>query len=253
MREFNLEGKVALVTGGATGIGRGIALALAESGANVALTWHSHADDGKTLVSEIEDMGRRSSGFALDATVSEEVDAAVERVTAEMGGLDILVNNAGGLLSREQIVDMSDKHWQQVLDINLTSAFYCCRAVAGEIRERGSIINVSSLAAHNGGGAGSTAYATAKAGMLGLMRGLAKELAPRGVTVNAVAPGFILDTPFHATFTPPESQQATIESLPLGRAGYPADVASAVIWLCSEGAGWITGETININGGQYFR
>ncbi|MBX6764874.1 MAG: SDR family oxidoreductase [Rubrobacteraceae bacterium] len=252
MKNPEIGNKVALVTGGAVGIGRGIALALAESGAHVALTWHSHAEEGKALMDKINNIGQRAIGFSLDVTVSKEVNEAVEYVIAELGRIDILVNNAGGLLGRERIATMSDKHWQQVLDVNLTSAFYCCRAVAGKISEGGRIINVSSLAAQNGGGDGATAYAAAKAGMLGLTRGLAKELAHRRVTVNAVAPGLILGTPFHDTFTTPESQQAIIESLPLGRAGYPADVASAVTWLCSEGASWVTGEVISINGGQYF-
>jgi 3-oxoacyl-[acyl-carrier protein] reductase len=248
----SLSGKIAFVTGGAIGIGREIALELARSGANVAVTWFSHEQEGQTIVAEIERLGRRCLGFRLDATKSADVTAAVDRIATEFGGLDILVNNSGGLLARQEIAGMSDEHWHNVLAVNLDSTFYCCRAAAAHLRNNGRIINVASLAGHNGGGNGSAAYAASKSAMFGLTRGLAKELARRGITVNALAPGLILDTPFHENFTPKEAQNATIAGIPMGRAGYPPDVASAALWLCSEGASWITGEIININGGQYF-
>jgi 3-oxoacyl-[acyl-carrier protein] reductase len=248
----SLSGKIAFVTGGAIGIGREIALELARSGANVAVTWFSHEQEGQTIVAEIERLGRRCLGFRLDATKSADVTAAIDRIATEFGGLDILVNNSGGLLARQEIAGMSDEHWHNVLAVNLDSTFYCCRAAAAHLRNNGRIINIASLAGHNGGGNGSAAYAASKSAMFGLTRGLAKELARRGITVNALAPGLILDTPFHENFTPKEAQNATIAGIPMGRAGYPPDVASAALWLCSEGASWITGEIININGGQYF-
>lgn len=248
----SLSGKIAFVTGGAIGIGREIALELARSGANVAVTWFSHEQEGQTIVAEIERLGRRCLGFRLDATKSADVTAAVDHIATEFGGLDILVNNSGGLLARQEIAGMSDEHWHNVLAVNLDSTFYCCRAAAAHLRNNGRIINIASLAGHNGGGNGSAAYAASKSAMFGLTRGLAKELARRGITVNALAPGLILDTPFHENFTPKEAQNATIAGIPMGRAGYPPDVASAALWLCSEGASWITGEIININGGQYF-
>jgi 3-oxoacyl-[acyl-carrier protein] reductase len=248
----SLSGKIAVVTGGAIGIGREIALELARSGANVAVTWFSHEQEGQTIVAEIERLGRRCLGFRLDATKSADVTAAIDRIATEFGGLDILVNNSGGLLARQEIAGMSDEHWHNVLAVNLDSTFYCCRAAAAHLRNNGRIINIASLAGHNGGGNGSAAYAASKSAMFGLTRGLAKELARRGITVNALAPGLILDTPFHENFTPKEAQNAMIASIPMGRAGYPPDVASAALWLCSEGASWITGEIININGGQYF-
>jgi 3-oxoacyl-[acyl-carrier protein] reductase len=248
----SLSGKIAFVTGGAIGIGREIALELARSGANVAVTWFSHEQEGQTIVAEIERIGRRCLGFRLDATKSADVTAAVDHIATEFGGLDILVNNSGGLLARQEIAGMSDEHWHNVLAVNLDSTFYCCRAAAAHLRNNGRIINIASLAGHNGGGNGSAAYAASKSAMFGLTRGLAKELARRGITVNALAPGLILDTPFHENFTPKEAQNATIAGIPMGRAGYPPDVASAALWLCSEGASWITGEIININGGQYF-
>lgn len=248
----SLSGKIAFVTGGAIGIGREIALELARSGANVAVTWFSHEQEGQTIVAEIERLGRRCLGFRLDATKSADVTAAIDHIATEFGGLDILVNNSGGLLARQEIAGMSDEHWHNVLAVNLDSTFYCCRAAAAHLRNNGRIINIASLAGHNGGGNGSAAYAASKSAMFGLTRGLAKELARRGITVNALAPGLILDTPFHENFTPKEAQNATIAGIPMGRAGYPPDVASAALWLCSEGASWITGEIININGGQYF-
>ncbi|HET7412927.1 MAG TPA: 3-oxoacyl-ACP reductase family protein [Pararhizobium sp.] len=247
-----LSGKVALVTGGAIGIGREIARQFAEAGADVALTWYSHEAEGGAVVEEIESRGRRALGFRLDATISADVTAAVKRVADELGGLDIVVNNSGGLLARQPIAGMTDEHWHKVMAVNLDSTFYCSRAAAEHLRDGGRIINVASLAGHNGGGNGSTAYAASKAAMFGFTKGLAKELAPRGITVNALAPGLILDTPFHETFTPAEAQKASIAGIPMGRAGYPPDVASATLWLASEGAGWITGEIVNINGGQYF-
>jgi 3-oxoacyl-[acyl-carrier protein] reductase len=248
----DLSGKVALVTGGAIGIGREIAMQLAREGADVAITWHSHADEGKSVVAEITKLGRKASGTMLDAMVSADVAKLVDQVVADFGGIDILVNNSGGLLARQEIGTMSDEHWHKVIALNLDSAFYCSRAAGKAMRNGGRIISISSLAAHNGGSAGSVAYAASKAGMFGFTRGLAKELAARGITVNAIAPGLILDTPFHEAFTPKDAQAIAIKAIPMQRAGYPDDVASAVTWLCSKGAGWITGEIININGGQYF-
>jgi len=240
------------VTGGNTGLGRAIALALAQAGADVALTYFSNASD-QTL-NEIRALGRRSLALYLDATNSAEVD----RVMADLAHvlddhIDILINNAGHLVGRVPISEMSNEHWHKVLDVNLSSTFYCTRAVLPYMHTGwGRIVNMSSLAGRNGGRPGSTAYAAAKAGILGLTRGLAKELAPRGITVNAVAPGLILETPFHATFTSVEDQQATIASLPLKRGGIPDDVAGAVLFLASDLASFITGEVTEINGGAWF-
>lgn len=252
MTPTTLDHRVALVTGGGVGIGRAVAQALAEAGACVAITWHSHRKEGEETLSLLTRGGAQALGFALDACRSDEVDALFSRVTSELGRLDILVNNAGGLVARRPIAEMTDEHWATVIALNLTSAFFCSRAAARHLADGGRIVNISSLAASSGGGAGSTAYAAAKAGMFGLTRGLAKELADRRITVNAVAPGLILETPFHEQFTPPETQRAMIDALPLGRPGTPSDVAAAVLWLCGEGASWVTGEIVNVNGGQQF-
>ncbi len=252
MLNIDLSGKTALITGGNIGIGREIALLLADAGADVAVTYLTHS--GEEVVAKIKEKGRKSLTLSLDASDSAQVEQRVGEAAAALGGrLDILINNAGGLVGRVNAADMSDEHWHKVMDINLSSAFYCARSVLPYMHSGwGRIINISSLAAQNGGSAGAVAYATSKAGMIGLTRGLAKEFAPRGITVNAVAPGLILDTPFHETFTPQATQQAIIEGIALKRPGYPSDVAGAVLYLVSDLAAFVTGDTISINGGAYF-
>jgi 3-oxoacyl-[acyl-carrier protein] reductase len=245
-----LEGRTALVTGAGIGIGKAIALELARGGADVALTWHTH--DAEPVARAIREAGRKSEAFQLDARNSAAVGEVVERTSEALGGhVDILVNNAGGLVGRRPVSSMSDEHWHTVVELNLSSAFYFTRAVLRRMPDGGRIINVASLAAESGGGSGSVAYAAAKAGMIGLTRGLAKEVGSRRITVNAVAPGLILDTPFHEQFTPPEGQAATIAATPLQRAGYPADVAGAVLYLASDAASFVTGAVLDVNGGAY--
>lgn len=240
----------ALVTGAAVGIGRGIALALARAGARIAVTHHSH--DAEELVSEVRSLGGTIHHFALDATRSAEVDEVVNMAADALGGeITFLINNSGGLVARVSMEDMSDEHWRRVLDVNLTSAFYCTRATLRYMRDGGRIVNISSLAARTGGGEGAVAYATAKAGLDGFTRAAAKAVAGRGILVNSVAPGFITDTPFHATFTPPEAQDATVKSLPVGRPGYPDDVAGAVLYLLSPASSFCTGITLDLSGGSY--
>lgn len=242
--------RVALVTGGALGLGRAIALRLAADGAAVAVGYHSYPAD--EAVAEIEAQGGEAVAVPLDVTDRQWVDQAVADLIARFGRLDILVNNAGGLLARLTIDEMSDDHWHQVLELNLTSAFYCTRAAAPHLGRGGRIVNVSSLAGQNGGGPGASAYAAAKAGLLGFTRASAKELGGKGVTVNAIAPGFIGDTPFHATFSSPELQRAMVAQAAIGRAGQPADVAAIVAYLVSPAAGFMTGTVSDINGGSYF-
>jgi len=249
---LDLNSRTAVVTGGNTGLGRAIALALAQAGADVALTYFSNTSD--QTVADIRALGRRALAAQLDVTNSAEVDRVVAELARGLNGhIDILINNAGHLVGRVPLSEMNDEHWHQVIDVNLSSTFYCSRAVLPYMHTGwGRIVNMSSLAGRNGGSSGATAYAAAKAGIIGLTRGLAKEVAPRGITVNAVAPGLILDTPFHATFTAPEAQQAISASLPLKRAGMPDDVAGAVLFLASELASFITGEVTEINGGAWF-
>ena len=242
--------RVALVTGGALGLGRAIALRLAADGAAVAIGYHSHPAD--EAVAEIEAHGGEAFGVPLDVTDRRRVDEAVADLIARFGRLDVLVNNAGGLLARVPIEETSDDHWHRVLELNLTGAFYCTRAVVPHMRRGGRIVNVSSMAAQNGGGPGATAYAAAKAGLIGFTRAAAKEFGGKGVTVNAVAPGFIGDTAFHATFSSPKAQRAMVAQAALGRAGDPADVAAAVAYLASPDSGYMTGTVSDVNGGSYF-
>jgi 3-oxoacyl-[acyl-carrier protein] reductase len=242
--------RVAFVTGGALGIGRAIALRLAADGAAVAIGYHSHPVDD--VVAEIVANGGEAFGVQVDVTNRQQVDDAVAGVVARFGRLDILVNNAGGLVARVRIEEMSDDHWDRVMALNLTSAFYCTRAAAQHLGPGGRIVNVSSQAGQGGGGPGASAYAAAKAGIIGFTRATAKELGGRGITVNAIAPGFIGDTPFHATFSSPDAQQAMIAQAALGRAGVPDDVAAVVAFLASPGSGYMTGTVSDVNGGSYF-
>ncbi|RME81050.1 MAG: glucose 1-dehydrogenase [Caldilineae bacterium] len=250
---IDLSTKNALVTGGNIGIGAGISQALAACGAQVALTYYSHREAAAETAAEIQAQGGRAHMFHLDATDPAQVDEVVARAAEAMGGrIDILVNNAGHLVGRVPIAEMDNKHWHKVIDVNLSSTFYVTRAAIPYIPEGGRIVNMSSLAARNGGGNGAVPYATAKAAVIGFTRGLAKELAPRNITVNALAPGFIVDTPFHQTFTGEENYARIIAGVPLKRAGVPQDVAGAVIYFVSDLGAWVTGQVAEINGGAWF-
>lgn len=248
MHEF--DGKRVLVTGGGTGIGYGIALAFARAGAAVAVTYNTHEPDA-----ELRAVSEANGGFValkVDATSETAVVDCVAEVAERLGGLDILVNNVGGLVARKPLAEMSLEHWDTVWNLNVTSMFLCTREALKYLGEGGRIISIASLAGENGGGTGAVAYGTSKAAMIGFTRGLAKELGPKGITVNALAPGFIGATPFHENFTPPEEQQRQAGAIPVGRIGYPDDCASATLWLASSGAGFITGNTIDVNGGVWF-
>lgn len=251
---IDLTGKTAFVTGGNLGIGRGVAYALAQCGADVAITYFSHRDEAEETVKMVEDSGRKCWAFQLDATDSSKVNQVVDEVARNLGGhIDILMNNAGHLVGRSTIAEMSDEHWHQVMDVNVSSTFYVTRAVLPHMNSGwGRIVNMSSLAARNGGGDGAVAYAASKGAIIAYTRGLAKEVAGRGITVNAVAPGLILETPFHENFNTDAGIQGAVKATPLKRGGTPADVAGAVIYFVSELGSFITGEVIEINGGLYF-
>ena len=252
--EISLSGKTAFVTGGNIGIGRAVSLAFARCGADVALTYYSHRDEGEKTAEAIKQMGRRALALQMDATDSGQVNKVVAQAAQALGGhIDILMNNAGHLVGRSTIADMTDEHWFQTINVNLTSTFFCTRAVLPFMNSGwGRIVNMSSLAARNGGGAGATAYAASKSAILAFTYGLCKEVADRGITVNAVAPGLILDTPFHETFNTDEGIRAAINSIPLKRGGTPDDVANTVLYFASELGSFITGEIAEINGGMYF-
>ncbi|RMG53398.1 MAG: 3-oxoacyl-[acyl-carrier-protein] reductase [Acidobacteria bacterium] len=240
--------RVAVVTGASRGIGRDTALALARAGADLVLLARSE-DRLRAVAEEIERLGRRALPLRADVTVAEQVTAAVTEAKRQYGRIDILVNNAGitrdGLLLR-----MKREDWDAVIETNLTSVYLCCQAVLPHmLRARyGRIINITSVLGQMGG-AGSTNYAASKAGIIGFTKALAREVASRNITVNAIAPGFIETAMTEALDE--KRRQELIASIPLGRVGEGRDVAAGVVFLASEAAGYITGQVLNINGGIY--
>ena len=248
---IDLKGKVALVTGAGAGIGQSIAVELGRAGATVAINYRQNEEGARQTLALVSQAGGSGQLYQADVARSAEVQRLFAEIAAQAGRLDILVNNAGGLVQRVKTSEMSEELWDEVMDINVKSTFLCCKAAIPLLSEHGwgRIINLSSLAAHDGGGPGATAYATSKAAILTFTKGLAKEVAPQGITVNCVAPGLI-NTAFHDVFSTPESREKMVSNTPLAREGQPVDVAGPVLFLVSEQAAFITGETININGGQ---
>lgn len=253
---FALTGRRALVTGAGHGIGAAIATALAGAGADVVVHHGHSAQDAARVVKEISAAGRRAKALQADVTRQDQVTAMVAEAAEFLGGLDILVTNAGHLLARVPVEEMTEEHFDAVVDVNLTSTFRTVRAAIPHLRAAGShgrVITMASQAAHDGGGPGAVAYAAAKAGVVGLTKGLAKEFGAWGVTVNALAPGFIAETSFHDTFTAPEVQQRIASGLPIGRGGRVADVAGAAVYLAGDAASFVTGATFDIGGGAWPR
>jgi 3-oxoacyl-[acyl-carrier protein] reductase len=246
-----LAGNVAIVTGGASGIGRGISERFGTEGAAVVLTWYESEAGAAETVAAIEAGGGRAVATRADLTQPGEGQRVVDLALETYGRLDVLVANSGGLLRRSSVEECPLDLWNEALAINLTSTFVSCQAVLPHLKQRGggAIVTVTSLAAHDGGGAGSAHYATAKGGVLTFTRALAKEVGPLGIRVNGVAPGLI-GTRFHDRFTTAEGRLATVGRTPLGREGTPADVAAAVLYLASDEASFLTGEIIEVNGGQ---
>ncbi len=246
---------VALVTGGGAGLGRACALALGTRGAKVAVHYMKSRAGADEVVATLKAAGTDAAAFQADLTKAGDVKTLVDEVTARFLNIDILVNNAGDLIARTPLLEMSEGFFRQVMDVNLTSAFLMCRAVGPSMvaRKTGTIINMSSLAAWNGGGPGAGAYSTAKGAIVSLTKALAKEMSPHGVRVNCVAPGLIGDTAFHGRFTAPAAFENAAKGVLIGRAGTPDEVASVVAFLASKDASFLTGETIEINGGMNMR
>jgi 3-oxoacyl-[acyl-carrier protein] reductase len=255
MNMNGLTGRVAMVTGGGVGIGRAAAIALARDGADVAVHYHLNEAEARQAAQAIEALGRRALLLRADLTKSADVTRTVTAVEREYGRIDILVNNAGGIVGRHSLVDITEAFFHEVMNVNVLSTVLCSQAVApGMIaRRQGAIVNLTSLAAHNGGGPGASIYAASKAAVTTLTKAWAKELAPHGIRVNAVAPGLIGGTPFHRDFTSPDAFAAAVKMIPLGRAGDPDDVAKVIAFLAGDGASFLVGETIEINGGMYTR
>jgi 3-oxoacyl-[acyl-carrier protein] reductase len=249
--EIRLHGKIALVTGGGSGIGRAIASELGQSGAYVIVHYRNSETGAKETLDCIKQAGGSGEIAKADLTGAAQVEQLMSDIKAKSGHLDILVNNAGTLVKRSKIAEMSEALFDEVMDVNFKTTFLCCRAAVPLMTGRGwgRIVNMSSVAAHDGGGNGATIYAASKAAIATFTNGFAKELAPQGITVNCVAPGLIGETPFHDTYSTKESRQNMVNNTPLAREGVPQDVAGAVIFLASDQAAFITGETVNINGG----
>jgi 3-oxoacyl-[acyl-carrier protein] reductase len=249
---IDLKGKVAIVTGGARDIGRAVALQLAECGASVVVNYHSSVDAAQVVVREIERGGGRAIAVRADVSNAADVTSLVAATRAAFGDtIDILVNNAGGILARKKLEEMDAAFWDAVMALNVRSVFLMAQAVVAHMPEGGAIVNLASLAARDGGGGGALAYSASKGAVLTLTRGLSKELAPRKIRVNCVSPGMI-NTTFHDTFTKPEVRQAVASKTSVGREGTVADVANSVLFLASDASAYITGESIEINGGLYF-
>jgi len=245
---LDLKGQVALVTGGSRGIGKRIALTLAQAGAHVAINFVSNRSLAEEVVEQIRSLGQQSLCIQADVKVEEQVSQMIEKVSRELGKINILVNNAG--VTRDNLImRMSREEWQEVVDVNLTGAFLCSRAVVRDmVKQRsGAIINISSVVGLRGN-PGQSNYCSAKAGLIGLTKSLARELASRNIRVNAVAPGYILTDMTERLSE--ELKSRILDYIPLGGFGDPQDVADVVLFLASPMARYITGQIILVDGGM---
>ncbi|MCC6219929.1 MAG: 3-oxoacyl-[acyl-carrier-protein] reductase [Deltaproteobacteria bacterium] len=244
-----LSGQVAVVTGGARGIGRAICKQLAQCGAQVVINYSHSSGEASILAQEITSEGGKARVLQFDVADPDAVENGFREILDSCQKVDILVNNAGiaidSLIVRSKVDD-----WKRVLDVNLSGCFYCCRAVSKAMMKAryGRIVNISSVVGEMGN-AGQAAYAASKAGIIGLTKSLARELAGRGVTVNAIAPGYI-ETDMTRSLSE-NIRTEILEGIPLNRLGTPEDVAAVVGFFCGNGAGYITGEVLGVNGGMY--
>lgn len=248
---LDLSGNTALITGASSGIGAATAELFANLGARVAVGYNKNRQGAETVCENIRKVG--GTAIAIEADVSVAVDAQriVQETLTALGPLDILINNAGSLLERKPLLDIPEQLWDDVMNLNLKSAFICSQAAAPDMiqRKRGVIVNIVSIAGRNGGGPGAGAYSTSKGALITLTKAWAKELAKHNVRVNAVSPG-VIDTPFHEVFSTPEMIRNFVSGIPMGRVGTSLEVAHAIAFLASGAASYITGETIEVNGGQ---
>lgn len=249
---FRLDGKVAVVTGGGRGIGRGIALAFADCGADVVVAARRQ-DDVDKVAEEIAARGVRGRGVSLDVLDFDAVPRMQDRVVEEFGGIDIWVNNAGGNLDRKMygLPDISLAKWHEQINLNLTSKFWGAQQAAQRMRDGGRIISIISIAAHNAS-PGFGAYSAANNAVISMTRTMALELAPRGITVNCIAPGIVVTDMFVETLnlSQSEAEAYAAQQTPLGRTGYPEDVAAAAVFFASPAAEWTTGQFIDVAGGR---
>jgi 3-oxoacyl-[acyl-carrier protein] reductase len=248
-----LNERRALVTAGAQGIGRAITVGLLRAGCRVAVHYFSTRVEAAVLAAEAGVEADRLILIQGDLRRAGEARAVVDAAVEFLGGLEVLVNNAGSLIARRRLAEIEDEFWRDSVDLNLSSMLWVTQAAEPALAAAGgaSVINLASLAGRKGGHPGSLAYGTMKGAVLTWTRALATELGPRGIRVNALAPGLILGTSFHATHTTDEAARETIAGIPLGRAGCPEDIARAAVFLAGEYDGFITGATLDLNGGVY--
>lgn len=244
--------QVVLVTGASSGIGAAVAQGFASHGAQVVVHYNRNRDGAEQVVNAISETGVAASAVSADLADTAAAADLVDGVVSRYGRIDVLVNNAGDLVRRSAVTDLSDEDFHRVMDLNLTSVFAMSRRTVPVMQRQrsGSIVNVTSIAARNGGGGGSVVYATSKGAVSTFTRGLAKELAPEGIRVNAVAPG-IITTPFHERHTPDAQMEAMVGGIPMGRPGRPDECVGAVLFLASPAmSGYVTGQVVEVNGGQ---
>lgn len=250
--DIRFDDQVVLVTGASTGIGAALAKAYAASGASVAIGYNQSEHEAKSVLAEIEAAGGKAILVRGNVAEIAQAPAIVEAVIAHYGRIDILVNNAGALVRREAVATMPDDVYQYIMDVNMTSAFAMSRAVIPHMQKQGhgNILNMTSISGRNGGGGNSVIYASSKAAVATFTRGLAKELAPYHIRVNAIAPGVIL-TPFHDRFTSPELMANLVQTIPMKRAGSAEECVGAAFFLTHDAlSSYVTGQIIDVNGGQ---
>lgn len=250
----DLKGLRALVTGSSTGIGAAVAKAYAANGMRVVVHYKSSEAEANAVAAEIRAAGGEAHVLQADVADSAQAVDLVDKAADKLGGLDVLVNNAGALVKRTPIAEIEDEFFDSVVDLNVRSVVMASKAALPYLKKSGgkaSVINLSSIAARNGGGPGSSLYASSKAFVLNLTRGMAKEFVPFGIRVNGVSPGVIM-TPFHERYSTAEQIEAMRKTVPMERVGTPQDNVGVFLFLASPAmSGYITGQTIEVNGGQY--
>jgi len=248
-----LKGKTVLITGASRGIGASCAAALAEAGCErFLLQYNSYPEGAQQTIRAVEAAGATAVAFAADLSTNEGIAQAQREIESRGWPIDILINNAGSLVQRAKLTEFTGELYDQVMNLNVKSAWFVAQAVARGMVERksGVIINLSSIAARNGGGPGATIYAAAKAAVSTFTKGMAKELAPHGIRVNAVSPGTV-DNHFHEVFSTRQMLDSVIAQTPVGRLSTNEDVSDVVVFLCSDASRYVCGQTIEINGGMF--
>jgi len=249
---MRLTGKVAIVTGGARDIGRQVSLKLAKEGAKVVVNYFDNEADAVETIQAIKNSGGEAIMVQGDMTKADDVKRLIQAsLSAFPGNIDIMVNVVGGLVGRHMITEMEEEFWDFLMEVNAKSAFLTTREVVPFMNPGGSIIYFSSVAARDGGGPGASAYAAAKGAVMTFARSMAKELGPKNIRVNALAPGMI-NTSFHDRFTKDEVRERVAASTPLRREGKPEEIADLVAYLASDEASFLTGLNVDINGGLFF-